>query len=172
MRSIFNKVCRLLAFAAISFADVSYAENMPASADAVLLTISGEITNRNVGDTLQLDLAMLENLPQVEIVTSTIWTEGVDTYKGVLLRDLLDHAGHAGISISATAINDYAVDVPIESATEKWPIVAYERNGGPMSVRDKGPLWLIYPFDDYDELRSEIIYSRSIWQLDRIVVTD
>jgi hypothetical protein len=38
-----------------------------------------------------------------------------------------------------------------------------------MSVRDKGPLWVIYPYDS-DDYRSEVIYSRSIWQLDRLEV--
>jgi hypothetical protein len=40
----------------------------------------------------------------------------------------------------------------------------------PMSVRDKGPLWVVYPFDDVPAYQSETIYSRSIWQLDRIEV--
>jgi hypothetical protein len=40
----------------------------------------------------------------------------------------------------------------------------------PMSVREKGPLWVIYPFDDVPEYQNETIYSRSIWQLDRIEV--
>ncbi|RYH00603.1 oxidoreductase, partial [Salipiger sp. IMCC34102] len=39
-----------------------------------------------------------------------------------------------------------------------------------MQVRDKGPLWIVYPYDDTPEYRSEVIYSRSIWQLDRIEV--
>ena len=37
-----------------------------------------------------------------------------------------------------------------------------------MSRRDKGPLWVIYPYHDNIDYRSETIYSRSIWQLDRI----
>ena len=44
------------------------------------------------------------------------------------------------------------------------------RNGGRMSVRDKGPLWIVYPFDSSEEYQAELIYSRSIWQLVRIEV--
>jgi hypothetical protein len=40
-----------------------------------------------------------------------------------------------------------------------------------MSVRDKGPLWLIYPYDSKAEYQSETIYSRSIWQLVKIDLT-
>ena len=53
---------------------------------------------------------------------------------------------------------------------EGGPIIAYMMNGEEMSVRNKGPLWLVYPYDLNHEYRSEVIYSRSIWQLDRIDV--
>jgi hypothetical protein len=39
-----------------------------------------------------------------------------------------------------------------------------------MSVRDKGPLWVIYPYDAVPEYKSERIYARSIWQLVSIEV--
>ena len=34
-----------------------------------------------------------------------------------------------------------------------------------MPVREKGPLFVVYPFDDSSELRSSTYYERSIWQL-------
>jgi len=37
-------------------------------------------------------------------------------------------------------------------------------------VRDKGPLFMIYPFDAQPELRSAVYYSRSVWQLSEIEV--
>ena len=35
----------------------------------------------------------------------------------------------------------------------------------PMPIRDKGPLFIVYPFDSQSLLRSERYYSRSAWQL-------
>ena len=70
--------------------------------------------------------------------------------------------------MKATAINDYAVEIPVSDAVVGGPIVAYFLNGEPMSVRDKGPLWIVYPFDADPHYQTEVIYSRSIWQLDRI----
>ena len=55
-------------------------------------------------------------------------------------------------------------------AVEEGPIVAYEMDGKLMSRRDKGPLWLIYPYSSNAEYRTEVIYSRSIWQLDRMAI--
>ena len=59
---------------------------------------------------------------------------------------------------------------PAWDAVENGPILAYSQNGEMMSVRDKGPLWMIYPFDLNEDYRSEVIYSRSIWQLVKIEV--
>jgi hypothetical protein len=68
------------------------------------------------------------------------------------------------------ALNDYRVDVPWDDAQRNDPIVARLLDGEPMAVRDKGPLFLIYPFDDRPELRSAVYYSRSAWQLRTIEV--
>ena len=75
-------------------------------------------------------------------------------------------------TLKATAINDYAVEIPVEDAVEGGPIIAFMRNGAPMSVRDKGPLWIVYPYDSDPAYQTEVIYSRSIWQLDRIEVME
>ena len=90
--------------------------------------------------------------------------------KGVELATLLAALGAEGTVLLAIAHNDYAVDIPVSDAVAGGPVVAYLRNGAAMSMRDKGPLWVIYPFDSKPEYQSELIYSRSIWQLDRIEV--
>jgi hypothetical protein len=40
----------------------------------------------------------------------------------------------------------------------------------PMAVRDKGPLFIIYPFDSEPALRNAVFYSRSAWQLKSLEV--
>jgi hypothetical protein len=51
-------------------------------------------------------------------------------------------------------------------------ILAYRMNGAELSVRDKGPLWIMFPFDDKPELKSELIYSQSVWQLRKMTFLD
>jgi hypothetical protein len=70
----------------------------------------------------------------------------------------------------ATAINDYSVEIPLSDAVEGGPIIAYLMDGEEMSIRDKGPLWVIYPYDSDADFRSEVVFSRSIWQLDRLEI--
>jgi len=40
-----------------------------------------------------------------------------------------------------------------------------------MSLRDKGPIFVIYPFDKHPELLNEVVFSRSVWQVTEIKVT-
>jgi hypothetical protein len=136
----------------------------------VILTVSGPITKANVGDTAQFDLEMLVELDKTVVGTSTIWTEGVQKFQGVELSALVNHLGITGKTLRAKAINDYATEIPVSDAVPGGPILAYLVNDKTMSVRNKGPLWLIYPYDTDAKYRSETIFSRSIWQLDRIEV--
>ena len=136
----------------------------------VILTVSGKINGTNSEGVALFDLEMLQKLGSKTIKTSTIWTAGPQTFTGVQLTDLLSVLGVKGGTLRASAINDYAVEIPVSDAVDGGPIVAYERNGSPMSVRDKGPLWIVYPYDSSRKYRSEQIYSRSIWQLVRMEV--
>jgi hypothetical protein len=60
--------------------------------------------------------------------------------------------------------------VPLEDVRRIDVVVARLLDGKPMSVREKGPLFVIYPFDDRPELRTSVYFSRCIWQLKAIEV--
>lgn len=136
----------------------------------VILTVSGHIEHANVGDTAQFDLAMLEKLTARTGQMETPWTTGRVTFSGPLLKAVLDAAGADGQTLTVKALNDYSADVPIEDARTFDTILATKMNGKPMSVRDKGPLFLIYPFDENPDLYNEKYFSRSVWQIREIEV--
>ena len=169
-----RRAARALAAAALALwaalAAPARAEDLSAPSGAILLTVTGEIAVRNAGDAAAFDLALLERLPPARIVTTTIWTEGPQVFEGVRLADLLARLGVQGGALRATALNDDGVDLPVSDATPDGPIVAFRRNGAPMSARDKGPLWVVHPCDADPAFRTETVYARSIWQLDRIEV--
>lgn len=156
--------------ATVFFASTVHAEQSAAPTDDVVLSITGAFANDSAGDTLLLDRNALSALGMESFETTTIWTEGTQTFQGVPLSALARHIGVTQGTFFASAINDYTVEIPVSDATEGGPIVAMLLNGQEMSVRDKGPLWIVYPYDSSVEYRSEVIYSRSIWQLDRIKV--
>lgn len=115
-----------------------------------------------------LDRDDMAALPQTEFTTRTIWTEGPQRFTGVSLSTLLERYGIAVESLDLVAANDYTVSLPAEGIGPVHPVIAHSRNGAPMSLRDKGPFWLVYDYDSSPEFQSETIYIRSIWQLDRI----
>lgn len=134
----------------------------------VLLTLTGKIAATNADGSLQLDQAQLEALPQTEFTTSTTWTDGPQTFRGVLLGDLMAAAGATGTQIHLTAANDYTITMPATDVHDDAPLLAYLLNGAPMSLRDKGPVWMVYPYDGNEKYQTEETYSRSIWQLTTI----
>ncbi len=135
-----------------------------ALADDTVLTVT------NMDEVTTFDMAAFEAMESESFETTTIWTEGTQAFTGVALSTFLEEFGVTDGTLKATAINDYAVEIPVSDAVEGGPIIAYLRNGETMSVRDKGPLWIVYPFASKPEYQTEVIYSRSIWQLDRIEV--
>ena len=136
----------------------------------VILTIDGSLGADAPADGYSLDLAALQNLPAEEFTTATIWTEGDIKFTGVPIRVLLDAAGAKGDTVIAEALNGYSVEIPMSELEALVPIVAYHINGEVFSRRDKGPLWIVFPYDRDEKYKSEITYAFSIWQLHRLTV--
>jgi len=121
---------------------------------------------------VELDVGRLSAIGTAEIETTSIWTDGKHSFKGVMLRDLVDFLKIKAKVLRLHALNDYAVEIPTDEATADAPILAFEMDGALMSVRDKGPIWVLYPFDDGPQYRTDTTFSRSVWQLDRVDALD
>ena len=103
------------------------------------------------GDRLQ-EISLSEALGVSRTRTSTAWTSGKQDFEGVSLKVLLERVGAFGDRIEAIALNDYKVEIPV-SDFSRWPVIlAYRANGALLRVRDKGPLWIVYPQDDFPAL--------------------
>ncbi|WP_299701434.1 oxidoreductase [uncultured Tateyamaria sp.] len=123
-------------------------------------------------DPVTLELADLDALPQQSFTTSTIWTDGAVTFSGVSLAAVLESIGAKGTAVEMVALNDYKVTMPLAQLEETAPIIATRMDGNVMSVRDKGPYWIVFPYDQDPKYQTETIYSLSIWQLNRLKVVD
>ena len=149
----------------IGVSGASQAGTLAEPTGPVLLEISGAIAKTNGPGVARFDLEMLKALDKRSFETSTNWTKGKQTFEGVRGKALAEAVGASGTMAKAVALNDYRVEIPLEDFTSDKLIVAYQLNGAAMSVRDKGPLWVMYDFDSDGELRSERYMNRSIWQL-------
>ena len=136
----------------------------------VLLSISGLITQTNAAGRADFDMAMLAALPQHTFTTTTPWFAEPKKFTGPLLRDVLAAVGAQGKNLRAVALNNFKIDIPADDAMQFPVIVARLMDGKPMPVREKGPLFIVYPYDTDIELRSTRYYNRSAWQLRAIEV--
>ena len=132
-----------------------------AQADEVLLTLTGNVAG---GEKTFTDAELLA-LAQVSFETSTIWTEGKATYSGPTLAAVLEAAGAGDGDLVLTAINDYSVEMDRALVQQTAPIVANRIDGEAFNVREKGPLWVVFPYDSGPEYQSEVAYAMSVWQL-------
>ena len=148
------------------------AGELPPVSGKPILQITGAIQHMNSEQAAHLDAEQLLALEQIELSVTTPWTDGETRFAGPRLRDVLRLVGASGRVLKAVALNDYAVDIPVSDA-ENYPVIlALHMNGKRLRVRDKGPLWVIYPWGDFAELRTETVYSRSIWQLKELRVNE
>ena len=139
-------------------------------APPVLLTVGGLVGPGQPDGSVDFNLAMLDALPQHGFSTATPWFTRPHRFSGPLLRGVLAAAGAQpqARTLLAVALNNYKIELPVDDARQFDVIVASRLDDKPMSVRDKGPLFIIYPFHAHPELRSERYYSRSAWQLRRL----
>jgi hypothetical protein len=166
---------RFLLFAALTLLVLipeARAQSLPSPSGAVVLTVRGKIMRTNTPEAALFDLSMMERLPQSEIRTHTPWTEGLQTFRGVRLVELLRLLGAKGKSLKIHALNDYQVSMNLRLFLPFDPILALRHNGDLMRIADKGPIWLIFPQDDFPDLNQAEIHDLWVWQIDQLVVEE
>ncbi|MDH6267318.1 hypothetical protein M2360_002715 [Rhizobium sp. SG_E_25_P2] len=127
---------------------------------------------RHGASSVEIPLAKIEALPQVEYVAIL---PGMDDaphrVRGPLLQDVLALAGFSGETLLATAYDRYHAEIPISDLDDYALLAAREVDGKALTLRDKGPLWIVYPSEAHPNLRFNPIYeARSVWQLKEISV--
>lgn len=142
-----------------------WAGELPNPVGKVLLTVSGNIENTNEDGKAVFDIASLENLGTVSFQTTSPWYNGRTTFTGISLQKLMDYVGAKGSVVKVTALNDYTTVIPLSDFKKYNVILALKINGEYMRIRDKGPLFIVYPYDSIPELNNQIFYSRSAWQV-------
>lgn len=136
----------------------------------MILTVTGNIDVTNTERGAEFDREMLYALGLTEIHTTTAWTDGVQVFEGVLLRSVLERVGASGTVVTGIALNEYAAPIPIEEAERYDVLLAAIMNGEEMAVRDRGPLWIVYPREAHPELLEPQYNDRWVWQLREINV--
>ena len=145
-----------------------------AAALLILPTIGAAQTILTVSTPEQSATYTLEELlalPQTTVVTTNDYVDTATTFQGPRLRAVLEPLNVGpDATLKMVALNDFSSSVPAVDAFDYDVILAVLRDGEPMSVRDKGPIWVIYPMDDHAELRNDSFNGRLVWQLKTIAI--
>ncbi len=145
---------------------------VPAPTGQVVLTIEGNISQKNVGESLQFDMATLESIRLVQYKVDDPFAKRNILYAGVLLSELLDIAGadKSATTLTLWALDDYSTDMKISDGV-KWPvIIATKADGAYMPLDQKGPLISVFPFNDFPEIDHLTYDNQWLWALARITV--
>lgn len=144
------------------------AAQLPAPVGPVVLEVTGLISNTNNASSANFDIAMLSGMDSHVTKTSAPWYDGVHVFAGPLGEALISTVGASGAMMRVTALNDYVTEIPVSDFRDYRVVLATSLDGKMLSVRDKGPIFIIYPFDEKPELNNETYYGRSAWQVKSI----
>jgi hypothetical protein len=104
------------------------------------------------------------------VETANPWYDGKVRFEGVSIDQLMKLVGAEGKTVTAVALNDYVTTIPLDDFKKFNVILALKRDGKYMAVRDKGPLFIIYPYDSDPQLQNQTYYTRSAWQVAKLIV--
>lgn len=113
----------------------------------------------------------LEALPQTGRRSVLPDETHVYDWQGVRLSTLLDGFPRGAFQrLRVEALNDYSALIPLSDLDAFDPILAYRRDGQPIGIAERGPLFVIYPMLDHPELCTQVYFNRTVWQVSRITL--
>lgn len=112
-------------------------------------------------------------LKSITISATTQYIKPNSKYTGPLMRDLLKLANPLPSASSAVleAADGYLATAPLADFM-KWDVVAATAiNGESLTLGSKGPVYIMYPNDDYPkDLQNLVTQLKQVWSLSRIVI--
>ena len=158
-------------YTVIRDATLQAGDPIPAPTDETVLTVMGDIGMSNVDDRIEMDLATLESLQQVEYTVTDPFEQREITYRGVLMTDLFDlwQINPDATTLDVVALNDYQVSVPLQEMYEFPVVFAFMADGEYMEVAYRGPAMLVYPYDDM-RFDPSVYNNYWVWQIKSITV--
>jgi len=137
----------------------------------VILTVTGKISSKNLGDQIVMDLPTLEAVGVVEYAISDPFENRKIVYRGVLMRDLVKlwQVDKSAQTLHLVALNDYTIDIPIQEMQTYPVLLALQADGQYMKPDYHGPSMIIYPLDNY-QLDPVATMKKLIWQVKTITV--
>jgi hypothetical protein len=167
---VMRKIFTLVLFCLAAIPSYAISQELTDPKGKVILTIYGKLDKTNHEESARFDIDMLMSINQSIIETETPWTNGLNKFEGPAIKEILALVGAKGEEIIATALNGYKITIPF-SDTDEFPVIlALQQNDEILSVRKKGPTWVIYPWTENPDLKNNVYYTRAIWQVKSLEV--
>ena len=154
----------------VSPASLEIGAALPPITEAELLNISGNISVTNKDDVLVFDRPMLEQLGIVKYTVSDPWLDTDVTYSGVLVSELLKHAGVSDSveAIRVLALDGYEKDIPMAVIQSHPVLLAFQADNTYLTVDSNGPTRIIFRYDHYSPITEA--RNMSVWNVASIEV--
>ena len=151
----------VVAFSLLSF-QLALASGAHA-AETLFTLIAADGTSTEVTD------ETFDEIGYTEIKTRLVGeADTVSTVRGVRFSTLLEHYGVEAEMLQVTGLDGYMAEVPVDELKRYPVVIATEIDGKRLSVRTKGPGWVVYPFTDHPEIEDQLREARSVWQVSEI----
>jgi hypothetical protein len=154
------------AYETVAPAEIQAGNAIPAPANDVVVTLSGNITTSNSDGLLELDLPTLEKFGLVQYTVTDPWLREDITYTGVLLADLIEIAASPDsvTAVTVTALDGYSANIPL-AEIQRWPVLLATRaNDQYLTIASNGPTRIIFPYDDHQDLTAA--RNMSVWNIE------
>ena len=113
----------------------------------------------------------VHRLAQTKMVTSTYWAKS-GTYAGPLLADVIELAGIQGKpkQLKVYTWDNFRSSLPYKDLEDYGVILATSLNGKKLEISDWGPLYIVYPYDEFAQLKTPAGLMKMAWQVCKIVI--
>ncbi|WP_118137478.1 hypothetical protein [Oceanicella sp. SM1341] len=148
----------------------------------VILTVTGDVTKPNrggydpevdkffghnaveFGEGTGFDYLSLEKLDMVKVRADFPKGGEEHEFEGPSIAAVLEAAGADGDTLTAMALDGYAIEVPVSYLVRNGAILALKRDGAPMGIGGFGPTQIVFPRAERDDL-AEMNDDYWIWSI-------
>ncbi|MEM9049810.1 MAG: hypothetical protein AAGC92_13950 [Pseudomonadota bacterium] len=176
----------VIVITALVFGDARHVRADEAVGPAVL-TVTGEVTRTNRGpydpdtdkffgyfdnefkDAVSFDYKMLSQLDAVKVSADFPKDGPVHIFEGPTLAAVLEAAGATGETLTLQALDGYQIEVKVSELVRNGAVLALRRDGRPLGIGDFGPLHLVFPRAERDDLK-DMSDDNWIWSVYHISI--
>lgn len=113
---------------------------------------------------LIFSVKQLQDLPQKTFKTKHTWAASAQEFSGPLIADVLKLVCPNAQDIYLRSFDQYSIMVNFSKIEKYEPILALKIDGQPLTIREKGPLWVMINTDGFN-LPTRSLDSMFVWQL-------